>query len=307
MKIVSYTKVVPGARPNPEKISIIKKFVKGVNVIGDEGIISDSNIPIDCDVAVIQGWQHQVGKDLPHLQLRQKLIDRVKNRHIISADSNLFFYRQKTNQPHCYLRYSFNGVFPNTGNYCDTKIDPVRWQKISKDLDIKLSKCKSNGKQIVLCCQRNGGWSMGKQTVYEWVINTIKSIQKYTDRPIVIRAHPGDKNANQYLKQLHSLHMQNVIISEHQTPLEQDLNNAWAVVNHNSSSIVGPIIMGYHAFVTDAIRSQCAEVANNNFANIENPNQYNRELWLQRLSMFHWNFEELENGACWNHMREFIK
>lgn len=306
MKIVSYTKVVPGARPNPEKIDIIKKFVKGVNAVGDEGIVSESYDPVNCDVAVIQGWQHEVGKNAPHLQLRQKLIDRVKNKHVISADSNLFFYKQKTNQPHCYLRYSFDGIFPNTGNYCDTIIDPMRWEKISKDLGIKLASYKNSGEQIVLCCQRNGGWSMGKLTVYDWVIDTIKSIRKHTDRLIVVRSHPGDQNAHKYLKQLHSLRMQNVIISEHRTPLEQDLNNAWAVVNHNSSSVVGPIIMGYHAFVTDVAKSQCAEVASDNFVNIEHPTQYNRDLWLQRLSMFHWNFEELENGACWKHMREFI-
>jgi len=49
------------------------------------------------------------------------------------VDSNLFLYANTTNPLH-YLRYSFNGVFPTTGIYCDTTIDPCRWQKISQNL-----------------------------------------------------------------------------------------------------------------------------------------------------------------------------
>jgi hypothetical protein len=40
---------------------------------------------------------------------------------------------------------------------------------------------------------------------------------------------------------------------------------------------------------------------------IETPNtEVNRQRWIERLSMFHWNFEELKSGECWAHMRNYI-
>ncbi len=87
----------------------------------------------------------------------------------------------------------------------------------------------------------------------------------------------------------------------------EDLLKCWAVVNHNSSSIVGPIVKGYPAFVTDPERSQCAEVAHYGFEDIENPKEFDREKWLQRISMFHWKLSELRDGTCWRHMREFVQ
>jgi hypothetical protein len=99
----------------------------------------------------------------------------------------------------------------------------------------------------------------------------------------------------------------NVHISLGNAGLETDLTNAWAVVNHNSSAVVGPIIQGYHAFITDPKKSQCAEVANTDFSLIENPKQFDRQRWLERISMFHWKFSELEDGTCWRHMRNYCQ
>jgi hypothetical protein len=311
MKVVSYLKVVPEKNTSEEKIGILEKFVKGVNACGDVGVIHAGYNLIDSDVAIIQGWQHEKGKAGSHLQLRQNVIDTqlAKGKYVITGDSNLFLYANPTNSPHHYLRYSINGVFPNTGNYCDNNIDPTRWKQISRDLNIQVDNQKRKGKTVVLCLQRNGGWSMGKYDVQDWIINTVTELRKYTDRTIVIRPHPGDKKAIQYLNHRYNRiqSLPNVKLSPFGTPLADDLNKAWAVVNHNSSSIVGPIIQGYYAFITDPEKSQCKEVANTNLKNIETPEEFDRERWLERISMFHWKFTELENGSCWHHMRNYCQ
>jgi hypothetical protein len=125
----------------------------------------------------------------------------------------------------------------------------------------------------------------------------------------VIRPHPGDKKATEYFNpkttSLRFLH--NVTISKIGTPLDQDLKNAWCVVNHNSSSIVGPIIQGYPAFITDPIRSQCAEVAHHSFESIESSTEFDRTQWLERISMFHWKFVELEDGTAWKHIKPYCQ
>ena len=305
MKIVSYKNVVPIQNNSVEKTMLLQLFIQGVEKAGDIGVYNSGYELDDCDVAVIQGWQHEKGKTATHLQLRQNIIDTQiqKGRHVVTADSNLFLYANPSNEPHHYLRYSFNGVFPTTGIYCDSNPDPKRWNQISNDLNIHLDDYTKNGMNIVLCCQRRGGWSMGNYDTVHWIEDTVKKIRKYSDRRIVIRPHPKDKKAKDYIWKVKNL--PNVKISMN-TPLETDLHKAWAVVNHNSSSIVGPIIKGYHAFVTDPKQSQCKEVCNTDFSMIETPQMYNREKWLQRISMFHWKFTELADGTCWKHMREYV-
>lgn len=307
MKIISYISVIPAKNKSEEKLQILTNFAKGVSRMGDEGLIHRGYDPLPCDVAIIQGWQHERGKTAPHLALRQKLIDRTRNTHVITADSNLFLYANPTNKPHHYLRYSVNGIFPTTGNYCDDRINPKRWEQISRDCNIKLGDVKNKGKHIVLCCQRDGGWSMGASSVVQWANNCITELRKHTNMKIIIRGHPGDKSAPAYLKDNTFAHHKNVVVSRWGTPLERDLQKAWAVVNHNSSSVVGPIIMGYHAFVTDPQKSQCAEVANTDLSKILSPDEFDREKWLQRISMFHWKFSELQDGTCWNHMRSYCQ
>lgn len=309
MKIVSYLKTVPASNSNVQKEKLLIKFIQGVNVAGDTGIVHHTSNIIESDAAVIQGWVYQQ-KTSPHLKLRDEVIQTQKQRKkfVVAADSNLFLYKDKLN-PHGYLRYSFNDIFPTTGIYCDNNPDPLRWQKIQKDTGIYLEEYKRNGKTIVLCLQRNGGWSMNGIDVQDWIIRTVNEIRKYSDRTIIIRPHPGDKKAVQYLNHRYNRisNLPNVKLSNFNTPLEDDLNKAWAVVNHNSSSIVGPIIQGYHAFVTDPDKSQCKEVANTSFKNIETPKEFDRQRWLERISMFHWKFSELEDGSCWRHMRDYCQ
>jgi hypothetical protein len=312
MKVVSYKNVVPAKNKSKEKIDVLEKFIIGVNKHGDTGLTHNQYSLVDCDLAVIQGWQHEKGKSSPHLKLRQNVIDRqIKtNKFVCVADSNLFLYANKSNIPHHYLRYSLNGIFPNSGIYFDDNPDPKRWQNISKDLDIQLESYKRTGSNIILCLQRSGGWSMGKMSVYDWVIQTVSKIRRHSDRKIVLRPHPGDKKAeSSYLQELRLFYdkEKNIEFSTMGKPFEDDLKNAWAVVNHNSSSIVGPIVKGYYAFVTDWQKSQCYDVANYDLSQIENPREFDRQKWLERISMFHWKFSELEDGTAWAHIRNYVR
>lgn len=312
MKVVSYYNVVPAVNKSQEKFDILTKFIDGVNQAGDIGIVNYNNNLVDCDVAVIQGWQHERGKAGKHLQLRQSVIDKQlsENRYVCTADSNLFLYATPSNKPHHYLRYSFNGVFPNTGIYFDTAPTPRRWQQISQDLDLKLDPMKNNGKNIVFCLQREGGWSMGKRSITEWCYQTIKEIRQHSDRQIIIRPHPKDNRAfDTYVPRLEQFYKKDntIKINKKNNSLDEDLQKAWAVVNHNSSSIVGPIMRGHHAFITDPESSQCREVVNTDFSKIEKPDEFDRQAWLERISQFHWKFTELEDGSAWRHMRHFCQ
>jgi hypothetical protein len=198
---VAYYGGIPPNNNKPEKPLILDNFIKGVNASGDTGIAHQGMNTITCDVALIQGFVHEHGKSAPHLQLRKNAIDlqKANNKRSLIVDSNLFLYVNKTNPLH-YLRYSFDGVFPTTGFYFDKDIDPSRWTKISRNLNLNLKSWRTSGNHILLCLQRNGGWSMGGFSSIDWMNLTIANIRKYSNRPIVVRAHPGDKKIKSILK-----------------------------------------------------------------------------------------------------------
>ena len=303
MKVVSYNKVIPVKNKSREKEDILKKFLIGVKKTNDTAIFHNDFSLVPCDVALIQGWQHEYGKTAKHLKLRQDIVNfqLLNKKHVCVADSNLFLYATPNNEPHHYLRYSFDGVFPNTGIYFDDTIDTKRWNQISKDLGIRIESQKNSGSYVLICLQRQGGWSMGSTSLINWINYVVEQIKQYSDRPIVLRPHPKDNNTKQYFSKIDKT----LKISTNKS-IEEDLKNAWCVVNHNSSSVVGPIIKGYPAFITDPLKSQCSEVCHHSFKNIETPLEFDRLKWLQRISMFHWKFSELEDGTAWQHMRNYV-
>jgi hypothetical protein len=312
MKFVSYLACLPPNNKNSEKNEILDRFPLGVTYLGqDQVVIQESKTLIDADVALMVGWVHEDSKQTAHLEFRRQIIAHQKKRgkRVLLADSNLFLYKDKTN-PHHYLRYSFDGIFPNTGEYCDKKIDSDRWKKLSKTTGISLRDYRTNGNHILLCLQRNGGWSMGGFDVVDWTAQTIRLLRLHTDREIVIRAHPGDKGSKGYLSPNNLIKkiglLKGVRLSRAGAELTDDLKHCWAVVNYNSSPTVAAAVEGFPIFVTDAERSQCAEIANTNLKNIENPDMPDRQKWIERLAMFHWNFDEISNGECWSHMRNFV-
>lgn len=301
---VSYLNILPPHNKSGEKSNILNFFYQGVNAAGDTGILHKGFNCVPCDVACIMGYVHKDGKHLPHLDFRQKILDYQKqnNKRTLIADSNLFLYMDKTNPLH-YLRYSFDGVFPTTGFYFDTNVDPDRWKKISQKLNVNLKPYRTQGEHILICLQRNGGWSMAGLSVIDWLDTTVKKIQLSSKRHIVVRPHPGDKKIMNILR----IKYKNVSLSTKPSLLD-DLQNAWATVVYNSSPSVASIIEGVPAFITDPEpkHSQSYAVANTDLNQIENPVLHERQHWIEKLAMCHWNFNELQSGEAWNFFKKHI-
>jgi hypothetical protein len=302
---VAYYGGIPPNNNNIEKPLILDNFSQGVRVSGDNIIQHRGLNALVCDVALIQGFVHEHGKNAPHLKLRQDAVNLQKKngKRSLIVDSNLFLYADPGNSKK-YLRYSFDGIFPTTGFYFDKDIDPTRWQKISTSLNIQLKPYRTTGSYILVCLQRNGGWSMKGLNVQNWLDQTILKIRQYSSRSILVRMHPGDKKIKQALKINH----RNVTVSPQDRPLTVDLKNAWATVVHNSSPSVASVIEGVPTFLTDAQPeySQSCEVANKDLANIENPVLLERQSWIERISMCHWNFDELRSGEAWQFFKQYV-
>jgi len=311
MKVVSYLAGIPPKNKNLEKPALLKNYIAGVQAIGDQGIVWEPNSVMNQDVAVLQGFIHEASPNSPHLKLRREVIDhqiRTGGRTVV-VDSNLFLYINKSN-PGNYLRYSFDGVFPTTAEYCWDNPDPARWQKISRDLGLVIKPWRTTGSHILICMQRNGGWSMKGKDAWEWLSETVKDIRRHSDRPIIVRGHPGDAKTKRIIQQRRypgNIPMDNLYFSDlDKHELKEDLRNCWATVVYNSSPAVASAIEGVPVFVYDKDDCQAGDVANTSLNNLESPEMFDRVPWLQKISMCHWNFDDLRSGACWKHMKGYV-
>lgn len=299
-------KAIPPGNKNPEKPMLLESFIQGVNAVGDKGSIIHTFQYEPADVGVLQGFVHPESKHVPHLDLRRRVIQgqkELRGRTVI-ADANLFL-AYDPNNANTYLRYSFDGIFPNTGEYCDSKIHADRWQIMKERLQLNIKPWKKHGDYILITCQRDGGWSMDGLKVINWLHPLIQRIRRYTDRKIRVRFHPGDKKIQKHIVQLQAIGHK-VDISSPTSTLLKDLHDAYAVVSYNSSPGVVAAIEGVPIFVLDPMRSQAADVANTDLTLLDKPNyEYDREAWLRRLAMSHWRLDELKTGACWKHMRDW--
>jgi|TARA_B110000444_G_C18816856_1_gene585603 hypothetical protein len=300
---VAYYGGIPPHNNNLEKPMILDNFLTGVRNSGDTAIAQTSmQVVPDADVALIQGYVHEHGKTAPHLVLRRNAVEQQINngKKALIVDSNLFLAYDNGNVNR-YLRYSFNGVFPTTGFYFDTDIDPNRWAKVSSRLGIQMKPWRTSGNHILVCLQRNGGWSMRGYNSVQWANDTIATLRQLTDRPIIVRGHPGDKKTRYFPQH------KDVFLSSNPSIL-QDLQGAWATVLYNSSPSVVSAIEGVPVFLTDPEpeHSQSHEVSNTKIKRINDPKLFDRDVWVQKLAMCHWNFEELASGEAWRHFRRYL-
>ena len=308
--VKSYLSSLPAHINGKEKVDALTFFAQGAAKCGDQATTTNSQSYEQCDVGAIIGNAFDANPAkvrLSHYKVRKMVMDtqRQQGRYWLSIDSNVFIYKDKTN-PHRYLRYSFNGVFPATGIYCNENPGEENWQNIRQHYNMDLRPWRSDGGHIVICLQRPMGWSMRGANLMDWLKDTYIKIRKYSDRPIVLRWHPGDyKNIP---KDFNINRFANTTLSPINKPLEQDLRKSWALICHNSTPSAVASIEGIPAFITDdPSYSQAGDIANTDFSLLENPNMPDRTQWIRKLAQCPWTFEDLKSGRQWAHMRQWVK
>lgn len=292
-----------------EKSSALRYFAEGAAKSGDLTTVVEGKRFEPCDVGVIIGNANETnpGKiGLPHYNVRKTVIDTQTREHKywVSIDSNVFIYRNRDN-PHKYLRYSFNGVFPKTGIYCNENPGDQNWNNMRRDYDMELSPWRSSGSHILITLQRPMGWSMRGFDLMKWLDTVLANVKANSDRPIRVRWHPGDwKHYPQYAGMLTKM---GVAVSPQDRHILEDLKDCWALICHNSTPSSVAVIEGIPAFITDDPGyCQAGDVVNRDFARLEDPWLPDREQWIRKLAQCHWSFEDVKSGRCWAHMRQWV-
>lgn len=149
------------------------------------------------------------------------------------------------------------------------------------ELQIELKPWRTTGSHVLICGQVPWDASVDHIDFKEWQRESVRTLKKLTDRPLVFRQHPA--------------------IDGSKKPLQEDLKDCWAVVTFNSNSAVEAAISGIPVFVADE-GSMAGPIANWNLEDIENPKTPDRHQWACDLSYSQWTPAEMKEGKTWKHL-----
>jgi hypothetical protein len=296
--VVVYASSLPRVADRSRKTEVLEAFVAGAQAQGARVLLQRECQVVPARLAVILGW---VGTKIrgAHIQLRRDVIDhqRGSKNLIMPIDGSCFKFVDDHSQ---FLRYSLDGVFYNRDRYANANSTASKWNQIQQVLGLQLQPWRAQGDHVLVCLQRDGGWSMKGTDMTAWTVNTVRRLRELTSRPIVIRAHPKHRIDLSVLSDLTGVRQ-----SLHGTDLTQDLAGAWAAVFYNSSASVAAVLAGIPVFATD---DDCVawRMANPDLAQIEDPKMPAREQWLYDLSAAHWTDAESRSGAIYRHFLDLI-
>jgi hypothetical protein len=153
---------------------------------------------------------------------------------------------------------------------------------------------RTRGNNILIVTQQSTSEQWNNQpSMHDWVVNTIHELRKYTQRPIIVRPHPREK--------LWFRDSSIIVVNPKLLPqsydsfdFEKQIENAWAIINWNSSPGIQAILNGIPAFTGPT--SLASPVANLDLSQIENPACPNRDSWLNFIAHTEWTIDEISGG-----------
>ena len=280
------------------KVMLMDNFAHGVRSQGDTVIdFKDNTLPNQkLDTGFVLGYTLEDN-------FRKKIIDQLRLQKVPSVfvDSNILHYGRKEHEWH---RYSLGSVYPNSGTYFFDNMDTSKWATFSAWHGVELKPWRTTGTHILILCQRPKGFNMFTDQEV-WLDKTISRLRKYSQRPIMIRMHPGDGSRFKQIEKIQKKYGTSVTISEHEN-IRDALVDCWCTVGINSTPNVVAAIEGIPGYVEDLSRSWAADIAFNDLALVENPPTPDRSDWIHKIANIHWSNEEVRSGKLWAAIKKYI-
>jgi hypothetical protein len=281
------------------KVMLMDNFKQGVQLHGDQIIeYRDNRLPDQkLDAGFVLGYTLEDN-------FRKKIIDNLRLKKIpqVFVDSNILHYSR---QEHEWHRYSLNSVYPNDGIYFYGGIDTTKWQTFSQWHNVTLKPWRTQGNHILIFCQRPKGWNMFGNDQDQWLDKTISKIRKYTQRPIIVRMHPGDGTRFKQIEKIQKRYGNAISISEKEN-IRDELANCWCAIGYNSTPNVVSAIEGIPVYLEDPKHSWAADIAFTDLSQVENPPTPDRSNWVNKIANIHWSNEEVKSGNLWAAIKNYI-
>ena len=296
--VTVYLSSVLNLQKHPQKEKTLRSFAEGAMRTGALTHLENRYKYEPTKLAVILGWVSSE-KTTPNIMLRHKVVNEQPKYggRTMCIDAGCWKYTDPHNR---FLRYSLDGPFYDQAEYANKNSNAEKWNLISQTLDLTLKDWKLKNRYILVCMQRDGGFSMKNLNPLEWLKDKIKEIRQYSDRPIVIRPHPGKpQDFSKFVTK------DVTVMNSLETSLVDSLQGAHCAIFFNSSSAVAAICEGVPIFVDD---KSCVawDVANKTLKDLETPNIYERDQWIYDLAAAHWSDDEGRLGRIYEKFKPYL-
>ena len=304
--VVVYVSSVANPQKHSRKIACLESFAEGVTKTGHRVHVERDFKYQPAPMAVILGWT-TASTGGPNIVLRKQIIAE-QQRHkfkTMCIDASCWKYLDDSST---YLRYSLGGPFYDCAEYANNASGPEKWQEISRQLSLQLNPPVVNNGHILICIQRDGGFSMKSLNPIAWLDAKIKEIRLHTTRAIVVRPHPGSYTMldfDKFTSPKYKAKWNVSVIDPKHSKLTDNLVGAHSVVLFNSSASVAAVCAGIPVFADD---SSCVSwaVANKNVSSIESPVIFDRQQWIQDLAAAHWSDEDARAGKIYQKFLPYL-
>jgi len=299
MKVGIFYNSISNPAKFSNKVMLMDNFKAGVLANGDEVIeFKDNNLPNQpLGAGFVLGYTLEDN-------FRKKIIDCLRNQNTpaIFVDSNILHYARKEHEWH---RYSLGSVYPDSGTYFFGELDRTKWQTYSAWHSAELKPWRTAGQHILILCQRPKGFNMFTDQE-AWLDATIAKIRKHSQRPIMIRMHPGDGTREKQIHKIQKKYGTTVTISTHDN-IREALVNCWCTVGLNSTPNVVAAIEGIPGYIEDPQHSWANGIAFTDLSQIGNPPRPDRTEWIHKIANIHWSNQEVRSGKLWSTIKTYIE
>jgi len=261
-----------------------------------------------CDLAVMFGSWKPERSNIHHV-VRSSI--KEKSKSFICIETPLL--GRQVFQPNNHQRVGINGflnrdaVFGPERDYPRDRLDR---------LGINFGGWKHNqGSKIVIAMQLAGDASMRHNSITQWTIDTVKTLRKYTDRPIEIRTHPGvsSKGWGNYDEMFRTFLFDNIqdvsFVNGREIPWEDQITDAYCVVAYTSGLTIDAVVNGVPVIACDEgnFAWNVGETRLENIESLSLATNDEVDAWLRTLSYCQWTPDEMESGECWSHLQESVE
>lgn len=148
---------------------------------------------------------------------------------------------------------------------------------------------KRNGDKILICPSNEKYMNAFELDHNEWLENVINTVSKYTDKQIIIRERP--------------INREEIIVKEHSLSTMLNSGEYHALITYSSNAAVESVINGVPVFILGM--SAALPVGLIDLSEIERPIYSDRRAWLRHLSYCQFNNLEIEDGTALKILQEY--
>ena len=291
MKILFFMK----STPLHHQREILREFSESVG-----GQMTNSADYKKCDIAVIFGsWKKTPKKKwklmLAHHFLKNDIIDKHDGKLIVIETPLL---GRTITDIHEQYRVGLDHYMRGLADFKNKNSNSDRFKKLN--LKIKPWRKWTQDGHILIVGQNLYDASLFGIDFTMWVYNTLKHLMKHTNRKIIVRDHPENK---EQLKEFIKISFRNYdqVEYSYNDTIEKDLKNAHCTVSYTSGSSIDSILAGVPV-ITCSEYNFLWPISTHTLEDVENPRTGDREQLLYDLAYTQWTVEEIKNGKPWEHL-----